>query len=70
VSKVDENKENNDDDDEESSFPHIYVLPDLPLRIKQIISRGEINEFRGHTNARRLLLDAIFTDVTIQYSLL
>ncbi|CAF2102228.1 unnamed protein product [Rotaria magnacalcarata] len=32
--------------------------------------KGEINHFRGHTNARRLLLDAIFADVTTKYSLL
>jgi hypothetical protein len=68
LSKEDGNKEN--DIDTESTFPNIYVAPDLPQKIQQIIHRGEINELCGHTNARRLSLDAIFTDVTTNYSLL
>jgi hypothetical protein len=67
--KEDENKES-DEDEEESTFPHIYDLPNLPSKIEQIIDTGEINQFRGHTNARRLLIDAIFDDVTTNYSLL
>ncbi|CAF4156015.1 unnamed protein product, partial [Adineta steineri] len=68
-SKEDENKEN-DVDDEEPTLPSPYIIPDLPLRIQQIIDKGEIGEFRSHTNARRLLLDTIFNDVTTKYSLL
>ncbi|CAF4177400.1 unnamed protein product, partial [Adineta steineri] len=68
-SKGDENKEN-DMDDEEPTLPSPYIIPDLPLRIQQIIDKGEIDEFRSHTNARRLLLDTIFNDVTTKYSLL
>lgn len=68
-SKEDESKEN-DVDAEESTFPYTYVIPDLPLKVQQYINKGEINEFRGHTNARRLLLDTIFNDVTTNYSLL
>jgi hypothetical protein len=68
-SNEDENKENSEED-EESTFPHTYVLPDLPPKVQQIIDKGQINQFRGHTNARRLLIDAIFTDVTTKYSLL
>lgn len=67
--KEDDNKEN-DGVDEESTFPNTYVIPDLPSKVQQIIQEGEIFEFRGHTNARRLLLDTIFTDITINYSLL
>ena len=70
-SKEDEKKENDDDEDEEETiFPYIYIISDLPSKIQQIIDKGEINHFRGHTNARRLLIDAIFTDVTTKYSLL
>ncbi|CAF4228074.1 unnamed protein product [Rotaria sp. Silwood2] len=68
-SKEDDNKENNDDD-EESVFPNIYVVPDLPPKLQQIIQKGELNEFRSHTNVRRLLLDTIFNHVTNEYSLL
>ncbi|CAF1086027.1 unnamed protein product [Adineta steineri] len=68
-SKEDENKEN-DVDDEEPTLPSPYIILDLPLRIQQIIDKGEIGEFRSHTNARRLLLDTIFNDVTTKYSLL
>lgn len=60
----------NDEETEESIFPYVYTLPDLPLKIQQFIDKGEISHFRGHTNARRLLLDVIFTDVTTNYSLL
>ncbi|CAF1460038.1 unnamed protein product, partial [Rotaria sordida] len=58
------------DDDEESVFPNIYVVPDLPPKLQQIIQKGELNEFRSHTNVRRLLLDTIFNHVTNEYSLL
>ena len=68
TSNEDENQENNED--EGSTFPLTYVLPDLPPKIQQIIDDGLINEFRGHTNARRLLVDAIYTDVTTKFSLL
>ncbi|CAF1035257.1 unnamed protein product [Rotaria sordida] len=68
-SKEDDNKENNDDD-EESFFPNIYVVPDLPPKLQQIIQKCELNEFRSHTNVRRLLLDIIFNHVTNEYSLL
>lgn len=68
-SKEDESKEN-DEDDKQSTFPYLYIIPNLPLKVQQIINKGEINEFRGHTNARRLLLDTIFKDVTTKYSLL
>jgi hypothetical protein len=68
-SKEDEDKEN-DVDDEESTFPNVYIIPNLPLKLQQIINKGEISEFRSHTNTRRLLLDAIFNDVTTKYSLL
>ncbi|CAF1322994.1 unnamed protein product [Adineta steineri] len=67
-SKEDENKEN-DVDDEEPTLPSPYIIPDLPIRIQQIIDKGEIGEFRSHTYARRLLLDTIFNDVTTKYSL-
>ncbi|CAF4397254.1 unnamed protein product [Rotaria socialis] len=60
----------NNEDNEESIFPYVYTLPDLPLKIQQFIDKGEISHFGGHTNARRLLLDVIFTDVTTNYSLL
>ena len=60
----------NNEENEESIFPYVYTLPDLPLKIQQFIDKEEINHFGGHTNARRLLLDAIFTDVTTNYSLL
>ncbi|CAF0931460.1 unnamed protein product [Adineta steineri] len=68
-SKEDENKEN-DVDAEEPTLPSLYIIPDLPLRIQQIIDKGEIGEFCSHTNARRLLLDTIFNGVTTKYSLL
>ncbi|CAF1306240.1 unnamed protein product [Adineta ricciae] len=57
----------NNIDDEQPSFPNIYVIPDLPNKIQQIVAKDEINEFRSHTNARRLLLDTIFNDVTTKY---
>jgi hypothetical protein len=68
-SKEDVNKEN-DEHDEECTFPYIYIIPDIPPKVQRIIDKGEIHHFRGHTNVRRLLLDAIFTDVTTTYSLL
>jgi hypothetical protein len=68
-SKEYENKENNEED-KESTFSFTYVMPDLPPKIQQIIDKGEMSHFRGHTNVRRLLLDTIFTDVTTKYSLL
>ncbi|CAF4883444.1 unnamed protein product, partial [Rotaria sp. Silwood2] len=68
-SKGDDAKENHRDE-EQRRFPNIYVISDLPQKIQQFIDKGEINHFRGHTNARRLLLDAIFVDVATKYSLL
>ncbi|CAF2188491.1 unnamed protein product [Rotaria magnacalcarata] len=64
-----QDKDNNEEN-EESIFPYVYTLPDLPLKIRQFIDKEEINHFSGHTNARRLLFDVIFTDVTTNYSLL
>jgi hypothetical protein len=69
VSEEDENKENDDDDDKAATFPYIYIIPDLPPKVQQVINKGDIHEFRGHTNARRLLLDVIYTDVTTKYFL-
>ncbi|CAF4463883.1 unnamed protein product, partial [Rotaria magnacalcarata] len=54
----------------ESKFSDVYILPDLPNKIRQLISTQEIKHFRNHTNSRRLLLDVIFADVTEKYSLL
>lgn len=62
--------DDNNEENEESIFPYVYTLPDLPMKIQQFIDKGEMSNFGGHTNARRLLLDAIFTDVTTHYSLL
>ncbi|CAF2071767.1 unnamed protein product, partial [Rotaria magnacalcarata] len=53
----------------ESKFSDVYILPDLPNKIRQLISTQEIKHFRNHTNSRRLLLDVIFADVTEKYSL-
>lgn len=57
-------------DNSESNFPNVYTLPDLPSKVSQIIEKGSLNEFRSHTNARRLLLDTIFNDLIARYSLL
>ncbi|CAF3428106.1 unnamed protein product [Rotaria sp. Silwood2] len=67
--KEDVEKENYENQ-EQPRFPNKYIISDLPPKIQQFIDKGEIDHFRGHTNARRLLLDAVFTDVTTKYSLL
>ncbi|CAF4490912.1 unnamed protein product, partial [Didymodactylos carnosus] len=59
-----------DDNEDGQKFPNVYVIPDLPTKIQRMVNKQETYQFRGHSNARRLLLDAIFTDVTVKYSLL
>ncbi|CAF3946339.1 unnamed protein product, partial [Rotaria sordida] len=69
ISLQQDNDKENYEDEEQPHFPIRYHIFDLPPKIQQIIDKGDINGFRGHTNARRLLLDAIFMDVTTKYSL-
>ncbi|CAF4855866.1 unnamed protein product [Rotaria socialis] len=70
ISPKEDNAKENYTDEQQPRFPNKYNISDLPQKIQQIIDKGEINHFRGHTNARRLVLDAIFPDVTTKYSLL
>ncbi|CAF4572173.1 unnamed protein product [Rotaria socialis] len=70
ISPKEDNAKENYTDEQQPRFPNKYNISDLPQKIQQIIDKGEINHFRGHTNARRLVLDAIFSDVTTKYSLL
>ncbi|CAF3177733.1 unnamed protein product [Rotaria sp. Silwood2] len=70
ISSNEDDAKENYKDEEQRRFPNTYVIPDLPQKVQQFIDKGEINHFRGHTNARRLFLDAIFDDVTTKYSLL
>ncbi|CAF1362972.1 unnamed protein product [Rotaria sordida] len=69
ISLQQDNDKENYEDEEQPHFPIRYHIFDLPPKIQQIIDKDDINGFRGHTNARRLLLDAIFMDVTTKYSL-
>ncbi|CAM4846644.1 unnamed protein product, partial [Rotaria magnacalcarata] len=70
ISSNEDDEKGNKENQEQPRFPDKYIISDLPPKIQQFIDKGEINHFRGHSNVRRLLLDAIFTDVTTKYSLL
>ncbi|CAF3390963.1 unnamed protein product [Rotaria sp. Silwood2] len=70
MSPHEDNDNENYEDEEQPRFPVTYHISDLPPKLQQLIDKGNINCFRSHTNARRLLLDAVFTNVTTKYSLM
>ncbi|CAF2118765.1 unnamed protein product [Rotaria magnacalcarata] len=65
-----DDEKGNKENQEQPRFPDKYIVSDLPPKIQQFIDKAELNHFRGRSNVRRLLLDAVFTDVTTKYSLL
>ncbi|CAF0824523.1 unnamed protein product [Didymodactylos carnosus] len=57
-------------DTNKQEINRIYSLPVLPEKVQLAIDAKQTQTFRGHTNHRRLLLDAIYNDLTKKYALL